>query len=538
MRIPSRSRTITRIAATLLAVLLLSAPQLSQSSPAREFSKAGKVFQEAKNGIVTVFSSVGHGSGFLADDSGLVVTNSHVVREASDHLRVKFGPKQIVEGKVIVNDRENDVAVLWVNLKNIDAATPLKMFNPEKEDLVVAGEKIIVVGTPLIRETLAQSMTEGVVSKFDGKNIYHDANTTGGNSGGPILNFDGQVVGIHTFGFKSVRGPGGAVPITLAIPSIQRAKTLIKSEQQPSSELLPDIPEVPYPISKWLKERPEFFRQRKQKKYNFSSNYFGFSIETPPQGYAQMIKVQNLVLKPRKKRAKKKGFKVSDDEYNYKNKAYYNYSSPVVTIKVIPKPKLTAGCLMAQSTGFLAATTLTVFTAGLAAPLMAVPFMYNKKEMKKDFLKLKLVDESGEIVAIPIETGRLPYVFDEAKTTEFYYEEILDKSYYGFYRFDAREFDTDKKLSLVVGIEGNDKDITVKFPERVKQQILEDFKPYWEYVANLKDGEIPKKQVEAKIAKDDPKQVESNVSGTEGELEESSAEEQINEAESLEAGSR
>lgn len=135
MRIPSRSRTITRIAATLLAVLLLSAPQLSQSSPAREFSKAGKVFQEAKNGIVTVFSSVGHGSGFLADDSGLVVTNSHVVREASDHLRVKFGPKQIVEGKVIVNDRENDVAVLWVNLKNIDAATPLKMFNPEKRTL-------------------------------------------------------------------------------------------------------------------------------------------------------------------------------------------------------------------------------------------------------------------------------------------------------------------------------------------------------------------------------------------------------------------
>lgn len=81
-----------------------NAPLAIPAADAREMSKAGEVFQKVQAGVVTVFTGSGHGSGFLADESGLVVTNSHVVNDNAGHLRVKFGRDQIVEAIVVASN--------------------------------------------------------------------------------------------------------------------------------------------------------------------------------------------------------------------------------------------------------------------------------------------------------------------------------------------------------------------------------------------------------------------------------------------------
>ncbi len=459
-------------------------PQIAES---RELSKAGLVYDQVKDGVVTVFTSTGHGSGCLMDESGLVVTNSHVVNETSDHLRVKFGPKEIVKGVVVVNDREHDIAIVRVNLKNVKAPITLRPFIPTDEKLVLVGEQVIAIGSPLDRINLEKTMTLGVVGKFQNDVIYHDARINHGNSGGPLLNFDGQVVGINSFAppDPGLVGPSGAVPISLALPNLKAAREKVANLDLPPADLMPDIPEVQYPISKLLKENAEFFQNRKQKNYNFNSEYFAVSVLTPPQKYFQSVKVQDLLLKQRKKRAHKKKFAVTDDEYDYKNQKYFDYSSPVVTIFVMPKPKLTTGSKVFSTVSFLAASTFTVATAGIAAPLMVVPFMYGKHEYKKDFLSMSLISDDNSSSVEPLETGRQPFEKATVLVTEYAYADLIDKSYFGVYKFDAKSFDTDKKLKLVINIEGTDKDKTIKVPDRVKKLIVEDFKPYWRHVDKL-----------------------------------------------------
>lgn len=513
-RFMTRNSLKSKFLNTALA-LIISAGQCALSTPAqaREFSKAGQIYQQVKDGVVTVFTACGSGSGFLVDKSGLIITNSHVVNQGAEHLRVKFGPQQIVEAQVVVNDREHDIAILRVNLANINTIKLLEVFNPETGKLVLVGEKVIAIGTPLEKETMEKTLTQGIVSKCSEDSIFHDALITNGNSGGPLLNFDGKVVGINTFGKAQSDSPSGCVPINLASVNLTKAKEKIEGTEPPSPDLLPDIPEIAYPISRLLRENPAFFEKRKQKKYNFSSTYFNISVFTPPQMYSQLREAEDYLLKNRKKRAKKKGFKVTDDEFLYKNLKYYKYEKPAVKLLITPKEKLTTACLLGQSTGLLAATTLTVFTAGIAAPLMAVPFMYNSTEVKKDFLKLKLVDEEGNTVATPLESGRRLTKFVDLVMTDYYYKKLVDKSYIGHYTFDAKVFDTDKKLKLVIEVEGKDKDRVIKIPDRIKTLVVKDFEPYWEYVVSKKkeSNRALAKSVSG-VVKEGPKQDKSQPS--------------------------
>ena len=198
-----------QFAAMVLAVFLICQPCLLDSIVfSREISKAGQVFQDVKEGVVTVFSSSGHGSGSLVDADGLILTNNHVVKENKGHLRVKLSPGVIVQGRVLEIDRESDLAVLWINLDNVKHYKVLPLFKPDRPDnLVLVGEEVIAIGTPVQRETLAKTLTTGIVGKYEQSVIRHDASINGGNSGGPLLNYDGQIVGVNTF-ITSAKGPG------------------------------------------------------------------------------------------------------------------------------------------------------------------------------------------------------------------------------------------------------------------------------------------------------------------------------------------
>ncbi len=155
----------------------------------------------------------GLGSGVIVDASGLIVTNEHVIRGASE-IHVVLADGRQVDAEVIGSDADNDLAVLKVSVKG---ALPFAKLGTSS-DLMI-GEKLIAIGSPF---GLKKTVTVGVVSainrsfKADNRTyndfIQTDASINPGNSGGPLLNVDGEVVGINSAIFASAQGIGFAIP--------------------------------------------------------------------------------------------------------------------------------------------------------------------------------------------------------------------------------------------------------------------------------------------------------------------------------------
>ncbi|MBS1149286.1 MAG: htrA [Myxococcaceae bacterium] len=155
----------------------------------------------------------GLGSGVIVDASGLIVTNEHVIRGASE-IHIVLADGRQVDAEVIGSDADNDLAVLKVNVKG---ALPFAKVGTSS-DLMI-GEKVIAIGSPF---GLKKTVTAGVVSavnrsfKAEGRTyndfIQTDASINPGNSGGPLLNVDGDVVGINSAIFASAQGIGFAIP--------------------------------------------------------------------------------------------------------------------------------------------------------------------------------------------------------------------------------------------------------------------------------------------------------------------------------------
>lgn len=153
------------------------------------------------------------GSGVIVDAGGLIVTNEHVIRGASA-IHVVLADGRRLNAEVIGSDGDNDLAVLKVNAGGELPMAPLG----NSADLMI-GETTIAIGSPF---GLSKTVTRGVVSavgrsfKADGKTyndfVQTDASINPGNSGGPLLNIDGQIIGINTAIFASAQGIGFAIP--------------------------------------------------------------------------------------------------------------------------------------------------------------------------------------------------------------------------------------------------------------------------------------------------------------------------------------
>jgi len=169
------------------------------------------------------FSSQGQGSGFVWDTAGHIVTNFHVVKDASN-IEVTFADGTNVEAKLIGSDPDADVAVLKINLPATQLQ-PLPM--GDSNDLQV-GQLAFAIGTPYGQDF---SMTSGIVSAINRtirsgntrfsipEVIQTDASINPGNSGGPLFNRKGEVIGINTMILSrsgSNAGVGFAVPINIA----------------------------------------------------------------------------------------------------------------------------------------------------------------------------------------------------------------------------------------------------------------------------------------------------------------------------------
>ena len=157
------------------------------------------------------------GSGFIIDGDGSILTNNHVVENASK-IVVKLSNDQEYEAKVIGRDQKTDIAIIKIN-----ATTSLPVAGLGDSDQLEVGEWVVAIGNPF---GLDSTVTSGIVSakgRHIGQGPYDnfiqtDASINPGNSGGPLINLRGEVIGINTAIFSRTGGNMGigfAIPINL-----------------------------------------------------------------------------------------------------------------------------------------------------------------------------------------------------------------------------------------------------------------------------------------------------------------------------------
>ena len=159
------------------------------------------------------------GTGFIIDPEGYIITNNHVVEDASK-IEVKLFDKVVYKGKVVGRDAATDLALV-----KIDAGKNLPYLEMGDSTKVRVGEWVMAIGDPLHFD---KTVTVGVVSAkgralgFSEESrsfenfIQTDAAINFGNSGGPLLNVDGQVIGINTAISRMAQNIGFAVPVDIA----------------------------------------------------------------------------------------------------------------------------------------------------------------------------------------------------------------------------------------------------------------------------------------------------------------------------------
>jgi putative serine protease PepD len=163
----------------------------------------------------------GQGSGFIIDREGYILTNNHVVAKAQK-ITVTMADSRKIAAKLVGRDPDSDLAVIQIPSKTVDVVAVLG-----DSDQIRPGQKAIAIGNPF---GLTHTLTTGIVSALnrgirtdDGKRIDEliqtDAAINPGNSGGPLLNSNGEVIGINTAIFSlsgGYQGIGFAIPINRA----------------------------------------------------------------------------------------------------------------------------------------------------------------------------------------------------------------------------------------------------------------------------------------------------------------------------------
>jgi len=155
------------------------------------------------------------GSGVVIHENGYIVTNAHVVAQASD-VRVIFADGRGVEAEIVAADPEHDLAIL-----KIPAPEPLKYVTLGRSDDLLIGETVVAIGNPL---GLQHTVTSGIVSALDRELnfsrdlvysglIQTDAAINPGNSGGPLLNVNAELIGINSAIRGDAQNVGFAIPV-------------------------------------------------------------------------------------------------------------------------------------------------------------------------------------------------------------------------------------------------------------------------------------------------------------------------------------
>jgi S1-C subfamily serine protease len=388
----------------------------ASQKPTRVTDDLSTQYKRLQNAVVTVWSEFGHGTGFIIDESGLILTSQHVLGP-SNYIAVQFDSVTKVPAVKLLADAQNDVAVIWVDLSAYPNAVVAPMATSASgEPAAVEGERVFTIGNPLTQQKV---VTTGIVSKIEPRAIISDVRIDHGSSGGPLFNSLGQVIGITTFVDQGPKGGGiaGIVRIEEASKLLTEARAKMVMVTKPAATLLPVEPLTPFPIDA-IKEtllREKFDGRH----YAFGMGDFDVVMITPPLRYRMEGEAEIKAAKEKEKRTKKNEgavqgtFRPLDDLKNWAE--YVGDYQAVVMIRATPKMHETGGSIFRRS-----------LAAGLSQGAYGGPATMH---YKTDFYKMRL--QCGDKEVAPIQPGKIAHVLDVHN----FFVNATDATYEGFYMY-------------------------------------------------------------------------------------------------------
>lgn len=436
----------------------------------REVSRGGEMFSTLRDGVVTVQGELEPGTGFIIDPSGLVLTNHHVI-DQSNEIRVRFDKHRAVRARVLAVDKERDLAILQINMSAFPSARPLELaFTNSVEKPVLEGEHVFVIGSPAHQE---KTLASGIVSKLEKQGIVTNITFSSGNSGAPLFNSLGQVVGISTFRIRdrsmaafaknetTTEDPGlsGVLAIDDAARIIETAKTAAANKRPPSAELMPNIPDGVFPIETIktaLKDKSFPLKQ-----YVADVKDYQIKFMTPVYKFYVMEKDRIESLKNRQERNREKGMVDTADPFRDLRywSEYAGELRPVVQILALPETGA-SGASMALS-------VITQGMVGYGTPL--------SHKYKADFYQMKLMCDGKEI--IPLIRNKTEIV----RELQNYYKDRKHFTYAGVYSYPYDAFAPGRCAKMQVQVfseEDIETPITSDVSEATRNRIWMDFKDF------------------------------------------------------------
>jgi S1-C subfamily serine protease len=433
---------------------------LPAAEPKHQVDDLTQMFQKCQKSVVTVWSEIGSGTGFIVDSSGLIMTNQHVIGP-SELISVQFDAKRKVAAKVLAFDAERDVAILYADLSAFPGALVAPIARKQAgHEIAVEGERVFTIGSPL---GLKKIITTAIVSKVEDRAIISDVNIINhGNSGGPLFNSLGEVIGITTF---SVDGKGGAgltgiVRIDQTTPTLERAHKKMQDISMPSARLLPVEPSDPYPLDSFK----DAIRSAKldQKPYFFSVGGFDVELRTPVLDYEIKEEAGLAAAREKDKRTKQgkdsiqNTFDPLEDLRDWNE--YVGAHKPILFVEAFPQLRET-------------------FLSGLGRELIPAVVAYTGGERKKfrsDFYRMKLICGTKEVE--PIQPGKAATVVNEHNS----FLNVDDATYVGIYSYPADAISPAcGKVTLQIFSEKDpQKPESKELEEKSVNRVWNDFKPY------------------------------------------------------------
>jgi hypothetical protein len=393
------------------------------------------------------------------DKDGLVMTNQHVIGP-SEYIAVQFDEKRKVPATVLATNPEKDVAVLWIDLAALPdvSIAPLAQAGVN-EPPVVEGERVLTIGSPLNQRKI---MTTGIVSKVEPRAIISDVNINHGNSGGPLFNSLGEVVGITTFGDFSRRGgPGisGIVRIEETFSLIDQARSAMKRGPRPGSYFLPVEPTHPFPLDaiRTVVSAEKFEMDR----YFFGVGEFQVTLMTPPLNYRLATEAEREAAKTKNKRNDKDGavqgtFDPLDEFKGWRE--YVGDYKPVLLLRATPN--------IGES-----------FWGSFSRSFAAAYGVHTQANLrfKTDFYRMKLWCGDNEV--LPIHPGKIAHVVNESN----FFIRAKDATFEGLYAYPANAITAScGRVTLHIFSERNPDKPNIKvLSDKTVARIESDFQPYF-----------------------------------------------------------
>lgn len=320
----------------------------------RQLAPEITIYEKVKSGVLRVNAGAVHGSGFLLDTlGGVVVTNAHVV-EGGERLSVTIDSVTRVPAKLVVKDHDADLAVIRFDTSACATCARLRLAPPDSSgQSVIPGERVIAVGFPLSQQS---SVTAGIVSGVRAHAIISDVNINHGNSGGPLLNMAGEVVGINAFAETDQGGgPGvsGSISTSRLLPLLARATDTISHVLAPEPRHLPMLSGQAFPM-RVIRATADSESPDDYKHSTFNHGDFTISIRTPISQFVEYKVQEDAIGRDRRKREQRAGL---SEEQRFSAFAPFHdwieyvgdYTQPAITVEIVPRIGETTGSVLART---------------------------------------------------------------------------------------------------------------------------------------------------------------------------------------------